>query len=116
MSIQPLGAGSQGVTSVSAATPMTMTSPAPTPALNGTLSGIAQQLGMSVPTVQSALKQGSSITELAGQQGVSRGALVSQVQAQIQQARQANGQPAADQSTLDRMVNRAFDAHRRAAS
>jgi len=116
MSISSLGAAGQGVSAVSAATPTTMTSPAPAPALNGTLNGIAQQLGMSVPTVQSALKRGSSITELASQQGVSRDALVSQVQTQIQQARQADGQPAADQSTLDRMVNRAFDAQRRTAS
>ena len=97
MSIQPLGAAGQGVSAVSAATPMTMTSPAPSPALNGTLSGIAQQLGMGVGTVQSALKQGLSITELASQRGVSRDALLSQVQDQIQQTRQAKGQPAADQ-------------------
>ena len=93
-----------------------MTSPAPTPALNGTLAGIAQQLGMSVPNVQSALKQGSSVTDLANQQRVSRDALVSQVQAQIQQTRQTNGHPAVDQPTLDRMVNRAFDGQRRTAT
>jgi hypothetical protein len=114
MSISPIGAWTPGVTAVSGTSPTTMTSPPPTPALDGTLSGIAQQLGMSTGSVQSALKQGSSITQLAAQQGVSRSSLVSSVQAQIQQARQTNGQPPADQTQLDRMVNRAFDRAQRA--
>ena len=90
-----------------------MTSPAPTPSLNGTLAGISQQLGMSVSDGQVALKQGSSITDLAQQQGVSRSSLVQSVEAKIQQSGQANGQSPVDQTVLDRLLNRAFDHHRR---
>lgn len=97
------------VSAVGGAKPMTMTSPPPTPSLNGTLGGIAQQLGMGVGDVQAALRQGASITSLAQQQGVSRDTLVASVQEQVEQGRQAAGQPPADQTTLDRMVNRAFD-------
>ena len=70
-----------------------MASPPPAPALNGTLSGISQQLGMSMGDVQSALKQGASITSLAAQQGVSRTSLVSSVQSAVQAARAQSGQP-----------------------
>ena len=108
MNIEPIGISSAQLSAVSAA-PTTMASPPPTPTLNGTLSGIAQNLGMSLGNVQSALKQGASITSLAQQQGVSRQALVTSVQSQIQDRLQAGGLPAADQDTLDRMVNRAFD-------
>lgn len=114
MSIQPLAGNSSGVTAVHGSSPTTMASPPPTPALNGTLSGIAQQLGMSTGAVQSALKQGSSISDLAQQQGVPRATLVSSVQGQVQASRQTQGQPPADQTTLDRMVNRAFDRRLRA--
>ncbi|HET9125076.1 MAG TPA: hypothetical protein VFN65_09355 [Solirubrobacteraceae bacterium] len=108
MNIDPIGVSRPGLSTVSAA-PMTMTSPPPTAALNGTLSGIAQGLGMSMGDVQSALRQGGSISGLAAQQGVSRQALISSVQSQIQNRLRANGLPAADQDVLDRMVGRAFD-------
>lgn len=114
MSLQLVNGYGPGVTAVNGTHPTTMASPPPTPALNGTLDGVAQQLGMSVSMVRTALKQGSSITDLAAHQGVSRSSLVHAVQSQIQQHRQAAGQPAADPSTLDRMVNRAFDRKVRA--
>ncbi len=113
MDIQSTGAVPPDVTAVSGTTPTTMASPPPTPALDGTLASISQQLGLGVGAVQSALKQGLSITDLAQQQGVSRGALVTAVQSQVQQNRQASGQPALDQTTLERMVGRAFDHHNR---
>jgi hypothetical protein len=116
MCIQPVGAAGQGVSAVSASMPTTMTSPPPAPALNGTLGGIAQQLGMSTSSVQSSLKQGASITDLAAQQSVSRDAIAASVQSQIQSTRQANGLPAADPTVLNRMVNRAFDSSRRVSS
>jgi hypothetical protein len=90
-----------------------MASPPPTPALHGTLAGISQQLRMSMSSVQGALKQGSSIAQLAQQQGVSRDALVQSIENQIQQTRQSAGQPPIDSSTLERLVNRAVDHHRR---
>jgi hypothetical protein len=85
------------------------------PLLRGALSGIAQQLDMSVEDVQGSLRQGVSIGDLARQKGISRSALADTVQQQIQQARQANGQPPLDQKTLDRIVDRAFDQSRRPA-
>jgi hypothetical protein len=112
MSVDPISANAAGLSSVHG-TPTTMTSPPPTAALNGTLAGISGQLGMSMSDVQSALKSGQSITSLAAQQGVSRSALVSSVQAQVQSARQQAGQPPADRTVLDRMVNRAFDRTQR---
>ena len=112
MTIQPLGGWNPSVEAASGTTPTSMTSPPPTPQLNGTLDGIAQQLSMSPADLRSALGQGASITDLAQKHGVSRDDLVTSVEAQIQQTRQQNGQPALDQTTLDRMVNRAFDRHR----
>lgn len=108
MSIQPITAATPGLTAVTG-TPTTMTSPPPTPVLNGTLAGIAQNLGMSLDQTKTALKQGSSISDLAAQQGVSRSSLVQLVQSGIQESRQASAQPPLDQTTLDRLVNRAFD-------
>ena len=108
MSVSPVGVSSAGLSSVQG-TPTTMSSPPPTPALNGTLSGIAQQLGMRMGDVQSALRQGASITSLAAQQGVSRSSLVGSVQNAIQSSRARAGQPPLDSTVLGRMVNRAFD-------
>jgi hypothetical protein len=113
MSISPFGVAGAGLASVHGV-PTTMSSPPPTPALNGTLSGIAQQLGMSLDDVQSALKQGASISSLAAQQGVSRPSLVSSVQSAIQSSRAQRGQAPLDPGVLDRMVNRAFDRSARA--
>ncbi len=112
MSVPPIGVGGAGLSAVHG-TPMTMSSPPPTPALGGTLSGIAQQLGMSMGDVQSALKQGASITSLAAQQGVSRSSLLSSVQSAIQASRAQSGQPPLASDVLDRMVNRAFDRTQR---
>ncbi len=111
MSVTPIGVGGAGYASIQAV-PMSMASPPPTPALRGTLSGISQMLGMSMADVQSALKQGSSITSLASQQGVSRSSLVNWVQNQIQSTQAQTGQPPLAQDVLDRMVNRAFDRTR----
>lgn len=108
MSIPPIGVPGTGLSSVQAI-PTTMSSPPPTPALDGTLSGIAQQLGMSMGDVQSALKQGASITSLAAEQGVSRSSLLTSVQNAIQSSRARAGQPPMDSAVLGRMVNRAFD-------
>ena len=102
----------QAISSVTGATPTTMTSPPPSPQLNGTLDGIAQSLSMTSDALRGSLAQGASITDLAQQKGVSRSDLVNQVESQIQQSRQARGLQPLDQTTLDRMVNRAFDRHR----
>jgi hypothetical protein len=86
--------------------------PAPS-AGEGTLAGIAGQLGMSAEDLQSALKQGQSIASLAEQQGVSRESIGSFLGAQIQRARLYSGQPALDDDALSRTVDRALDRGRR---
>jgi hypothetical protein len=80
-----------------------------------TLGGIADQLGMTVAGVQVALGQGESIASLGEHKGVARESLAQFIQGQIQRARTTNGQPPLDQTTLDRMVDRALDRGRRPA-
>ena len=80
---------------------------------DGTLAGIAGQLGMSAEDLQSALKQGQSLAALAEQQGVSRESIGSYVGTQIQRARLYSGQPSLDDEALGRMVDRALDRGRK---
>jgi hypothetical protein len=78
----------------------------------GTMAGLAARLGMSAENLQGALKQGQSIAGLAEQQGVPRESVAEFVATQIQQARSASGQPALDQDSLERTVDRALDRGR----
>jgi hypothetical protein len=78
-----------------------------------TLAGLATHLGLSTEDLQSALKQGRSIAELAEQQGVPREAAASFLSTQMQRARQYSGQPPLDDAALERMVQRALDRGRR---
>ncbi len=80
---------------------------------DGTLAGIAGQLGMSAEDLQSALKQGQSIAAVAEQQGVSRESIGSFIGTQIQRARLYSGQPSLDEEALGRMVDRALDRGRK---
>jgi transposase-like protein len=95
---------------------MTMTSPPPAPALNGTLGFISGQLGMSVDSVKSALKGGSTIDQLAERQGVSADTLRKNVAAFIEQTRQRQQVPAIQPANLTRMLDRAFSHHRRSGT
>jgi hypothetical protein len=78
----------------------------------GTVAGIAEQLGMIAEDVQQALRAGQSIAGLAEQQGVPRESVAAFIENQIQQARRYSGQPPLDQSALDRMVDRALERGR----
>jgi hypothetical protein len=82
------------------------------PAGEGTLAGIAAQLGMGAEDLQSALKQGQSLASLAEQQGVSRDSLGAFIGTQIQRARMYSGQLPLDEDVLERNVNRALDRGR----
>ncbi len=93
---------------------MTMTSPPPTPALNGALGYISQQLGMNVDSVKAALKGGSSIDDLAKSQGVSLDTLRGNVASFIESMRRQNQLPPIPDANLTRMLERAFSHHRRA--
>jgi hypothetical protein len=90
-----------------------MASLPPSPAGDGTLAGIATQLGMSAEDLQSALKQGQTLAGVAEQQGVSRESLAAFIGTQIQRARMYSGQPPLDDAALERTVNRALDRGRR---
>jgi ATP-dependent Clp protease ATP-binding subunit ClpA len=92
---------------------MTMTSPPPTPVLNGALGYISQQLGLNVDSVKSALKGGSSIDDLAKSQGVSVDTLRKDVAAFIESTRKQNQPPPIPDANLTRMLERAFSHHRR---
>ncbi len=89
-----------------------MASLPPASAGEGTLAGIAEQLGMSAEDLQGALKQGQSIASLAEQQGVSRESIGTYIGTQIQRARLYSGQPALDDAGVERLVNRALDRGR----
>lgn len=80
---------------------------------DGTLAGIAGQLGMSPGDLQSALKQGQSLATLAEQQGVPRESIGAFIGTQIQRARLYSGQPSHDEEALGRMVDRALDRGRK---
>lgn len=82
------------------------------PGSEGTLAGIAGQLGMSPESLQAALRGGHSIAGLAEQQGVSRESIATFVGSQIQRARQLSGQVPLDQGALERTVDRALDRRR----
>jgi hypothetical protein len=84
----------------------------PSPAGEGTLAGIAAQLGMSADDLQTALKQGQSLAGLAEQQGVSRESLGAFIGTQIQRARMYSGQLPLDDAALERTVGRALDRGR----
>ena len=88
----------------------------PAPGGEGTLAGIADQLGMSAEGLQTALREGRSIANLAEQQGVPRESIASFISAQIQRARQYSGQSPLDGAALERMVDRALDRGRRAST
>jgi hypothetical protein len=115
MQLDPIGTGS--MSSISGVTPTTSQSPAPTPFLDGTIGSIAGTLGLSTQQLQSQLASGTSLANIAQQQGVSRSSLVSSIEQTVQQNRQSAGLPPIDQTQLDRAVNRAVDrqhhGHRR---
>jgi surface antigen len=85
--------------------------------LDGTIGSIAGTLGLSTQQFQSQLASGTSLANIAQQQGVSRSSLVSSIEQAVQQNRQSAGLPPIDQTQLDRAVNRAVDrqhhGHRR---
>lgn len=106
-SIDPVANG--GLSAVSGVQPTSMASPPPVGYLQGTLDGVAGLLGLSTPDVRTALKQGSSISDLAAAQGVSRSTVVDTIEAQVQKLRAARGAAPIDATALDRVVNRAID-------
>lgn len=114
MDISTLTGGSPAVSAADGVSPMTMTSPPPTPALDGALGYISQQLGMNVDGVKAALKGGSSIDDLAKSQGVSVDTLRKNVAAFIESTRKQNQLPPIPDANLTRMLERAFSHHRRA--
>lgn len=76
------------------------------------MSGLTPQIaaaGAGTPGATGGGTPGATITDLAQQHGVSRESLAQYVQSKIQDTREANGQPPLDQSTLDELVDHAFD-------
>lgn len=110
-SLAPIG--SQPPVEVSGIMPTTSASAPPAPYLQGTLDGVANMLGMSTDNLRSALKQGSSISDVAAQKGVSTNSIVSYIEQQVQQKRASKGLAPVNQQALDQVVSRAVTRHRR---
>ena len=89
-----------------------MASLPPAPAGEGTLAGIAAQLGMSAEDLQCALKQGQSLAGLAEQQGVSRESDRDVHRGPDPAGRMYSGQLPLDDDALERTVDRALDRGR----
>ena len=109
-SLSPIG--SQPPVEVSGVMPTTSASAPPAPYLQGTLDGVANMLGMSTDNLRSALKQGSSISDVAAQKGVSTSSIVSYIEQQVQQQRASKGLAPVNQQALDQVVSRAVTRHR----
>ena len=109
-SLSPIG--SQPPVEVSGIMPTTSASAPPAPYLQGTLDGVANMLGLSTDNLRSALKQGSSISDVAAQKGVSTSSIVSYIEQQVQQQRAAKGLAPVNQQALDQVVSRAITRHR----
>ena len=110
-SLAPIG--SQPPVEVFGIMPTTSASAPPAPYLQGTLDGVANMLGMSTDNLRSALKQGSSISDVAAQKGVSTSSIVSFIEQQVQQKRASKGLAPVNQQALDQVVSRAVNRHRR---
>jgi hypothetical protein len=101
------------VSATHGAAPVTGPSGPPTPALNGTIDGIAQGLAMQTTMLKSALGSGTSLASIAQDRGVSRNDLSSVVRAEVDRRRAALGQDPIDPAVADRMVSRAIDRRSR---
>ncbi|MFN8111388.1 MAG: hypothetical protein U0Y82_16335 [Thermoleophilia bacterium] len=112
MNVQATGQGPQQVWGAQATTGMSM----PPPQMRGTMDGIASTLKMSSDDLRSALKQGKSLADVASSQGVSRDTLTTALGDLIQQQRTAQGKPALDAQSLDKMVTQAVDRQRPAGA
>ncbi len=109
-SLSPIG--SQPPVEVSGVMPTTSASAPPAPYLQGTLDGVANMLGLSTDNLRGALKQGSSISDIAARKGVSANSIVSYIEQQVQQQRASKGLAPVNQQSLDQVVSRAVNRHR----
>ena len=89
-----------------------MMSAPPTAYMQGSLDGVAGMLSMPTTDLRTALKQGSSIADIAAQKGISRDAIVQSIEQQVQKQRASQGKAPIDQQALDSIVNRSVDRHR----
>lgn len=108
-SIQPVG---QQPSAVSGVEPTSMTSPPPASYLQGTLDGVAGMLSMSTSNLQTDLKSGQSIADIASQKGVSTNSIVQYIAQKVQQQRSDSGKPPIDSNVLDQVANSAVQRHR----
>jgi hypothetical protein len=106
MQIDPVSAGA--VHAAGAVTPTSGPSAPPTH-MNGTLDGIASALGLGTDALRSQLQAGTSLADVAQQQGVSRSDLLKVIENQVQTRRASAGQDPVDATTLNRIANRAID-------
>ena len=108
-SLSPLG---PSPTHAAGLEPVTAMSPPPAPYLGGTLEGVSSLLAMAPGDVRGALKQGSSLADLAAGRGVGRDALVHYLTSQVETRRAAQGKAAINPQVLATVVGTAVDRRR----
>lgn len=116
MQVDPTGSSGAGPTAVSGVDAVSEMSPPPSTYLSGTLDGISSSLGLSTDALRGDLRSGSSLAQVAQQQGVSRSDLLQTVESQMQQRRADRGLAPLDASAVDRIANRAIDRGRGGSS
>jgi hypothetical protein len=75
------------------------------------LGGIAGMLSMSPTDLQSSLKSGKSISDVASAKGVSTDSITQYVEQQIQQQRSASGQPPLSSQAVTQAANKVVGGH-----
>jgi hypothetical protein len=116
MQVDPTGSSGAGPTSVSGVEPVSEMSPPPSTYLSGTLDGISSSLGLSTDALRGDLRSGSSLAQVAQQQGVSRSDMLQTIESQMQHRRADRGLAPLDATAVDRIANRAIDRSRGGSS
>ena len=112
MHVEPAGSSGADLSAVTGLTPTTEMSPPPSTYLNGTLDGISSSLSLSSDALRTALGTGSSLAQVAQQQGVSRSDMLKTLETAMQQRRSERGVAPIDATALARIAERAIDRTR----
>lgn len=112
MHVDPAGSSGADLSAVTGLTPTTEMSPPPSTYLNGTLDQISSSLSLSSDALRNALRTGSSLGQVAQQQGVSRSDMLKTLETAMQERRNERGVAPIDATALARIAERAIDRTR----
>lgn len=116
MHVEPAGSSGADLSAVTGLTPTTEMSPPPSTYLNGTLDQISSSLSLPSDALRSALRTGSSLAQVAQQQGVSRSDILKTLETAMQERRSERGVAPIDATALARIAERAIDRARGGSS